>query len=118
MRRDIQAGLSERQLGVVEVQQIGLVLVDQFLAAEKPAFARSPDCSAAALRSTCDRSRVPRVGVLDRGDAVRHDDVRPGVELLRIEAFPPLALAVFLLERERVVAHAGLGPSGSYPYAV
>src|SRR5437868_15243878 len=49
---------------------------------------------------------MPRIRVLDGPDAVGHDHVRAGVQLLRIEPLPPCALAVFLPEPERVVAHA------------
>ena len=41
VRGDVEAGLAERQVRVVEVEQVGVVLVDQVLAAEEPASTKA-----------------------------------------------------------------------------
>src|SRR5581483_12071335 len=52
---------------------------------------------------------------LDAGNAIRHHDVTPSVEFLRVEALPPLALAVGLRQLRRVIAQASLRPFGIVP---
>src|SRR5688500_186032 len=55
---------------------------------------------------------VPLVGGARRADAVRHHDIAAGIELLRIQAFPPRAAAIGLGQAESIVALAGVRTFG------
>ena len=47
-----------------------------------------------------------------RSNAIRHDEISAGVELLGAESFPPLALAVGLRQVIRIVTNALHRPFG------
>ena len=89
MGGDAQADLvaeAQGQHDVIKVQQVGLVLVDEVLGAIEEFLAVGRIGTAAAL---C-QFPVP--------DELLARRVVLGVKILRIEAFPPLALAVGLGE--------------------
>ena len=96
-----------REFGVVEVEEVGLVAVDQVLGAEEPVLGEFGMGEGDVLVPLFVVVVEPLGGLGDGLDAVRHEDVAAGVEVLRIEAVPPLALAVRLGECVGVVVNAG-----------
>ena len=108
----VEAGLTEGEIVVVEVDEVGLVLVHQLLAAQKPGVGELRVVGWRVLVPDAVVVLVPVVGGGDGGDAVGHDDVAAGVELLRVEAIPPFAAAVGFGEGEGVVADALFGGCG------
>src|SRR5262249_1746963 len=58
---------------------------------------------------------MPLVHGFDAGDAVGYSYVASGVKFLRVQALPPLALAVSLRQLRGVVAHAGERPISIVP---
>ena len=58
---------------------------------------------------------MPAGGAPGAGEAIRHDHVRAGVKLLRVETFPPFALAIGPFQIEGVVANTGLRAFGIIP---
>ena len=71
VRGDVEAGLAERQLGVVEVEKVRLVLVDQVLAAQEPAFDEVRIVGRRLFGPLAIVLGVPGVRVLDRRECRR-----------------------------------------------
>ena len=101
VRHDIKSGLAERQFGVVEVKNVGLILIHQVLAAEEPLFSERRIHRRWVLVPHAVVLLVPLIPCLDARDAVGHTHVASGVEFLRVQALPPLALAIGLRQPRR-----------------
>ena len=112
VRHDVEPRLTEWQFGIVEVKDIGTILVDQILAAEEPLFSEPGIHRRRVFVPDAIVLVVPIVHRLDAGDTVRDHDVAPGVEVLRIETFPPFALAVIFRQPCRIVTLAGVRSFG------
>jgi len=108
----VETGLAEGEVVVVEVDEVGLVFVHELLAAEEPGVDKAGVVGWGLLGPDTVVVLVPIIGGGDGGEARGHDEVAAGVELLGVEAVPPLAFAVGSGEVEGVVAHALLGAGG------
>src|ERR1035437_9406054 len=91
---EVDAILAERQLGIVEVNQVRIIGVDEVLTAEEPVLREAGIHGRYAFVPGAVVGLVPLVGLGYGGEAIRHHDIAAGVELLGIEAVPPLAFAV------------------------
>ena len=103
---DVETGLAERQLGVVEVENVRVILVDEVLAAQEPLLGERGVHRRRVLIPDAVVLLVPLVHRLDAGQAIGDLDVRPRIEFLWIEAVPPLAGAVRLRQPRRVISDA------------
>ena len=110
VRHNIKSRLAQRQFGVVEVENIGLVLINQVLAAEEPLFSERRVHRRWVLVPRTIVLLMPLILGFDAGDAVGYDYVASGVEFLWVQALPPLALTIGLRQPRGVVAHAGERP--------
>src|SRR5260221_3828255 len=112
MCRRLKARLAERQAAVIEIDEVGLVVVDELVLAQQPDAnelriegRRGFDPLAVALA-------VPDDLCFVRADAGRRHIIGAGVELLRVEHLPELAAAVFPAQPICVVAAAAQRPFG------
>ena len=107
-----EAVLLEGKLGVVVVDEVRLIRVHQVLATQIPGARELGVHGRDLFVPLGVVELVPGIGVGDGLDAVGHDQVAAGVKLLRIEALPPLALAVGPGQVVRIVADALHRPLG------
>src|SRR5262249_18709748 len=107
VRYNVKPGLAQREFGVVEVVPVGVILINQVLAAEKPLLRKRRIHRRRVLAPHAVVFIVPLVHRFDPGDTGGNNHVASGVEFLRVEALPPLALAVSRSQLCGVVAHAG-----------
>ncbi len=106
---DVDSRVAQRQAAIVEIEKIRAVLVDQVQAAQLPLQRIGGIVRRRGLDPLAVVRRVPVVHGLEAGDPIRDHHARAGIELLRIQALPPLALAVGLGQAKGVIALAGQG---------
>ena len=104
--RRLQPHRAEGKLMIVHIDEVGLIFVDQVGLAQQPAsdigrIILGPGFDPLAIMRV-----MPAVHRLDRVDAIGQHGMAAGIELLRIEPLPPLALAVALAQAKGVVALA------------
>ena len=105
VRGYVEPRLSQRQLGVVEVEHVGIVLIDQVFAAEKPGIGELRVVAGRVLIPRTIVAIVPILHCLDGGKSIGHDKAGAYVKFLGVQAVPagPLAGSAF---GEAVIADA------------
>ena len=106
MRDELEADLLEGDALVVEIEQVGLVFVDEVLRAEEPVVGVAPVERRDLLPPVAVHLAVPVERRFRVGNAGRHGEAEAAVQVLRVEPLPPLALAVGLGEGGRVIGHS------------
>src|SRR6185503_12202009 len=94
VRHDIQSYLAQREFGVVEVEDIWMIFINQILTTKKPLISEIGIHRRWILVPYKIVLVVPLVHCLQACNVVRYDLVATRVEFLRIQALPPLAPAI------------------------